>query len=150
MIKEFRTIILLTCTLHVTSIKEVHVRRYFVLAFCPEQNVARHSPLYYIDSLLFYEKCLHKKHTYLLKFWAIARVFILWFKKRLNNAGVPGYLLVMSPSRAGSSHGSSWRIFGSARDLFHFSSDAKSAKNEPKIGRKWAKIRFSVEDLFFY
>ena len=25
---------------------------------------------------------------------------------------------------------------GSARDLFHFSSDAKLAKNEPKIGRK--------------
>ena len=51
----------------------------------------------------------------------------------------------MSPSRAGSSHSSSWRVFSSARDLFHFSSKWKSAKNEPKIGWKWAKIQF----LFF-
>jgi hypothetical protein len=35
------------------------------------------------------------------------------------------YLLVMSSSRAGSSHSSSWRIFGSACDLFHFSSELK-------------------------
>ena len=41
--------------------------------------------------------------------------------------------LVMSPNRAGSSHSSSWRIFGSARDLFPFSSKSK-------IGRKWAEI----------
>ena len=35
------------------------------------------------------------------------------------------YLVVMSPSRAGSSHTSSWRIFSSARDLFDYSSELK-------------------------
>ena len=34
-------------------------------------------------------------------------------------------LVVMSPSRAGSSHSSRWRIFSSARDLFDFSSELK-------------------------
>ena len=38
---------------------------------------------------------------------------------------------------AGSSHSSSWRIFGSARYLFHFSSKSKRAE-----------IWFSVENLF--
>ena len=51
------------------------------------------------------------------------------------------YIIVMSPSRAGSSHSWSWRIFGSSRGLFHFSSKSK-------IGRKRAEIGFSVEDLF--
>ena len=41
----------------------------------------------------------------------------------------------MSPSQAGSSQSSSWRIFGSARDLFPFSSKSK-------IGRKRAKFFF--------
>ena len=48
------------------------------------------------------------------------------------------YILVMSPSRAGSSHSSSWRIFSSARLgswPFHFSSKLK-------IGQKWAEIHF--------
>ena len=40
------------------------------------------------------------------------------------------YLLVMSPSQSGLS----WRIFSSARDLFHFSSKSKiSIENEPKF-----------------
>ena len=51
--------------------------------------------------------------------------------------------LVMSPSRAGSSHGSSWRIFSSAR-LVTFSLQLRIEnwlKNE-------LKFQFSVEDLF--
>ena len=49
------------------------------------------------------------------------------------------YLLVMSPSRAGSS--SSWRISARLGSWpFHFSSKSK-------IGQKRAKIQFSVEDL---
>ena len=55
-------------------------------------------------------------------------------------------LVVMSLSRAGSSHSSSWGIFSSARlglarDLFHFSSKLK-------IGRKRAEFQFSVEIFF--
>ena len=43
------------------------------------------------------------------------------------------YLLVMSPNRAGSSHSSSWRIFGSSRDLFPFSSKSKIDRKRPEI-----------------
>ena len=44
-------------------------------------------------------------------------------------------ILVMSPSRAGSSHSSSWRIFGSARLVTFFTSarNQKLAQNEPKF-----------------
>ena len=51
--------------------------------------------------------------------------------------------LVMSPSRAGSSHGSSWKIFGSARDLFPLSSKSK-------IGQKRAEILFYFILLYIY
>ena len=48
---------------------------------------------------------------------------------------VTDYLLVMSPSRAGSSHSSSWRIFSSARLVTFFPSarNRKSAENEPNF-----------------
>ena len=48
--------------------------------------------------------------------------------------GAPTYLVVMSPSRAGSSRSSSWSIFGSARDLF------LSARKFPYVGSKIGKI----------
>jgi hypothetical protein len=62
------------------------------------------------------------------------------------------YFVVMSSSRAGSSHSSSWGIFSSARLVTFFTSARKRklAKNEPKIGRKWAKIRFSVFIINLY
>ena len=46
-----------------------------------------------------------------------------------------GYLVVMSPSKAGSSWSSSWRIFSSARLVSFFPSarNRKSAENEPKL-----------------
>ena len=78
-------------------------------------------------------------------------VFFLTMKI-YNDVSLPHMqsILVMSPSRAGSNHSSSWRIFSSARLVTFFASARmqKLAKNEPKIGRKWAKIQFSVEDLF--
>ena len=45
------------------------------------------------------------------------------------------YILVMSPSRAGSSHSSIWRIFSLARlvTFFHSAWNRKLAKNEPKF-----------------
>ena len=46
----------------------------------------------------------------------------------------------------------SWRIFSSARlgswPFLLQLGCKKWSKNEPKIGQKWAKIQFSVEDLF--
>ena len=39
-------------------------------------------------------------------------------------------LLVMSPSRAGLSHSSSWRLFGSARDLFPSAQKKSTWKSE--------------------
>ena len=54
----------------------------------------------------------------------------------------------MSPSRSGSSHSSSWRIFsldwfGLARDLFNSARNRKLAKNEPKF-------RFHFFDEIFW
>ena len=49
----------------------------------------------------------------------------------------------MNPSRAGSSLSSSWRIFSSARDLFHFSS-------ELKIDWKRAEISILIWRPIFY
>ena len=48
----------------------------------------------------------------------------------------------MSPSQAGSRHSSSWRILGSARDLFPFSSKSK-------IIRKWAEILILFHQQIF-
>ena len=67
-------------------------------------------------------------------------------KINLQIVSLDDYAVVLSPSRAGSSHSSSWRIFssarlGSARDLFHFSSKLK-------IGQKRAEFQFSVEIFF--
>ena len=68
-------------------------------------------------------------------FTATAQWYIIWVSKiQIYIMKIKAtYLIVMSPSRAGSSQSSSWRIFSSARDLFPFSSKSK-------IGRKRAEI----------
>ena len=56
----------------------------------------------------------------------------------------------MSPSRAGSSDNSRWRIFSSARrGAWPFSLQLES-ENRPKTSRKWAKIRFSIFIIKLY
>ena len=47
---------------------------------------------------------------------------------------MPTYLLVISPSQAGLSHSSSWRIFSSARDLFPLSSKIIFSSKIGQIG----------------
>jgi hypothetical protein len=60
----------------------------------------------------------------------------------MTNFKLCSMLLVMSPSRAGSSHSSSWRIFSSARlvTFFHSAWNQKSAENEPKF---WFRFFFN-------
>ena len=86
----------------------------------------------------------HTLHNYLIITWVHYICKITGILSGLDGpvtcgiartVNLPTYLLVMSPSRAGSSHSSSWRIFSSARlvTFFHSARNRKLAENEPRF-----------------
>ena len=82
-----------------------------------------------------YQNKGYKKHEYMQGIGLHFMTIFVNVNERWKVFQANTYTLVMGPSRAGSSHSSSWRIFSSARDLFHFSSKLK-------IGQKRAEIHF--------
>ena len=108
-----------------------HVTRY-----CIYFGISFRKLLLTMYLLRFYRDHFMRHHFMRLSIYEALRNLKKWQRPTVCK------MLVKSPSRACSSHSSSWKIFGSARDLFPFSSRSKIGRNKLKFWL-WFTFLFS-------